>query len=126
MNMKLLVDDRQLFLSQNLAARIGVEEALFLQQLHYRLETQGVEKEGHIWYRQTYQGWVKQCFHWNITKVKRLITKLERYQIIFSSTKFNSFNTDRSKWYRIDYKKIDKLLQTEIYSQEELFPEEPK
>lgn len=55
--MKLLVDGRQLFLSQDLAIRIGVEEALFLQQLYYRLETRGVEKEGHIWYRQTYQGW---------------------------------------------------------------------
>lgn len=57
--MKLLVDGRQLFLSQDLAIRIGVEEALFIQQLYYRLETRGVEKEGHIWYRQTYQGWAK-------------------------------------------------------------------
>lgn len=122
--MKLLVNDRQLFVSQSLAARIGVEEALFLQQLHYRLETQGVKKDGHIWYRQTYQGWAKQCCYWSITKVKRLITKLERYQIILSSNKYNSFNTDRSKWYRIDYEKLDKLLQKKIYTQEELFPEE--
>lgn len=123
-NMQLLVNGKQLFLSQDLAARIGVEEALFLQHLYYRLQTQGVEKDGHIWYRQTYQGWAKQCFYWSITKVKRLITKLEHYQIIVSSNKFNRFNTDRSKWYRIDYGKIEKLLQTKIYAQEELFPEE--
>ena len=123
--MKLLVDERHLFVSPNLAARIGVEEALLLQLLHYHLETQGVEKEGHIWYRQTYQAWAKQCFYWDITKVKRLLTKLERFQIIVSSNKFNRFYTDRSKWYRIDYEKIDELLQTKIYIQEELFPEEP-
>lgn len=122
--MKLLVDGRQLFLSQDLAARIGIEEALFLQQLYYRLETQGMEKEGHIWYRQTYQGWAKQCPQWNIRKIKRLVMKLERYQIIISSNKFNSFKTDRSKWYRIDYEKIDQIVQTEVYKQEELFPEE--
>lgn len=41
-----------------------------------------------------------------------------------SSNKLNRFNTDRSKWYRINYEKIDELLQTKIYVQEELFPEE--
>ncbi|MEK5185294.1 conserved phage C-terminal domain-containing protein [Solibacillus sp. FSL W7-1324] len=123
--MKLLVNERHLFISPNLAARIGVEEALFLQQLYYRIETQGMKKEGHIWYRQTYQGWSKQCFYWDKTKIKRLITKLERYEIIVSSNKFNRFNTDRSKWYRIDYKKVNQLLEREIYTQEELFPEEP-
>src|SRR5690606_8917011 len=122
--MELLVDGRQLFLSQDLAIRIGIEEALFIQQLYYRLETQGVEKEGHIWYRQTYQGWAKQCPQWNIRKIKRLVMKLERYQIIISSNKFNSFKTDRSKWYRIDYRKIDQILQSEVFTQEELFPEE--
>lgn len=122
--MKLLVDGRQLFLSQDLAIRIGIEEALFLQQLYYRLETRGMEKEGHIWYRQTYQGWAKQCPQWNIRKIKRLVMKLEHYQIIISSNKFNSFKTDRSKWYRIDYEKIDQIVQSEVYKQEELFPEE--
>lgn len=124
--MKLLVNDKQLPVSQNLAARIGVEEALFLQLLHYRLETNGVKKDGQIWYRQTYEGWTKQCAYWNMTKVKRLITKLERYQLILSSNKLNSYVTDRSKWYRIDYEKIEKLLQKKIYTQEELFLEEPK
>ena len=124
--MKLLVDGRQLFLSQDLAVRIGIEEALFIQQLYYRLETQGVEKEGYIWYRQTYQGWAKQCPQWNIRKIKRLVMKLERYQIIISSNKFNSFKTDRSKWYRINYEKINQIVQSEVYKQEELFPEEEK
>ena len=122
--MKLLVDGRLLFLSQDLGIRIGIEEALFVQQLYYRLETRGVEKEGHIWYRQTYQGWAKQCPQWNIRKIKRLVMKLERYQIIISSNKFNSFKTDRSKWYRIDYEKIDQIVQSEVYTQEELLPEE--
>lgn len=122
--MKLLVDGRQLFLSQDLGIRIGIEEALFVQQLYYRLETRGVEKEGHIWYRQTYQGWAKQCPQWNIRKIKRLVMKLERYQIIISSNKFNSFKTDRSKWYRIDYEKIEQIVQSEVYKQEELLPEE--
>ena len=123
--MKLLVNERHLFISPNLAARIGVEEALFLQQLYYRIATRGMKRDGHMWYRQTYQGWSKQCFYWNTTKVKRLITKLERYEIIISTDKFNRFNTDRSKWYCIDYEKVNQLLETEIYTEEEQFPEEP-
>lgn len=122
--MKLLVDEKHLSVSPNLSARIGVEEALLLQHLSYRLETEGVSKEGHIWYCQTYEGWSKQCFFWNIPKVRRLLRKLENYQIIVSSNKFNRFYTDRTKWYRINYEILNELLQTEIYNQGELFPEE--
>lgn len=122
--MKLLVNEKHLSVSPSLSVRIGIEEALLLQHLSYRLETEGVSKEGYIWYCQTYQDWTKQCFFWNVPKVRRLLRKLEHYQIVVSSNNFNRFYTDRSKWYRIDYEKINELLQMEIYNQDELFSEE--
>lgn len=124
--MKLLVNEEHLPVSPSLSARIGIEEALLLQHLSYRLETEGVSKEGYIWYCQTYEDWSKQCFFWNVPKVRRLLRKLENYHIIVSSNRFNRFYTDRTKWYRINYEKLNELLQTEIYNQGQLFPEEPK
>ncbi|WP_339215575.1 hypothetical protein [Solibacillus sp. FSL W8-0372] len=44
--MQLLENGRQLFLSQDLAVRIGIVLALFLQHLYYRLQTQDVVKDG--------------------------------------------------------------------------------
>lgn len=121
--MKFLVDETHLFVSPSLAARIGVEEALLLQQLHYRLGTNGIEKAGHIWYCQTYQDWTKQFYFWNVPKIRRLLVKLEQEHLIHSSNQFNRFYTDRSKWYRIDYEKVGELLQMKLPNQEELFPE---
>lgn len=44
--MKLLVNEELLPVSPSLSARNGMEEALLLQYLSYRLETEGVSKEG--------------------------------------------------------------------------------
>ncbi|MGA4517178.1 conserved phage C-terminal domain-containing protein [Solibacillus silvestris] len=122
--MKLLVNEEHLPVSPSLSARIGIEEALLLQHLSYRLETEGVSKEGYVWYCQTYEDWSKQCFFWNVPKVRRLLRKLENYHIIVSSNRFNRFYTDRTKWYRINYEKLNELLQTEIYNQDVLLLEE--
>ncbi|MGN7477255.1 conserved phage C-terminal domain-containing protein [Solibacillus silvestris] len=121
--MNFLVNENQLFVSPSLAARIGVQEALLLQQLHYRLLKQGVEKEGQIWYCQTHHNWTKQLVFWNVPKIRRMFLKLEQFQIVVSSNKFNKFCTDRSKWYRIDYEKINELLSTEVHVADELSPQ---
>lgn len=104
--MKLLVNGRQLILSQDLAARIGIEEALFLQQLHYRLDTQGVEKEGYFWYRQTYQGWAKQCFYWNITKVIEMFKIILLDRLIATKGHYSRLKMRNPKQYFSDVQKI--------------------
>ena len=37
-------------LIKEVAMKLGINEALFLQQLHYFLQQRGVEKEGRIWF----------------------------------------------------------------------------
>lgn len=53
-NMEFLVEGHQVLFSQRLANIIGIEEAVMLQQLHYRLQHQGKKKEGPFWYCQTH------------------------------------------------------------------------
>ena len=108
--MSLLLEDQYFFVSKKLAALLGSDEALLLQQLHYRLENQGVMKEGQKWYRQTYEKWAKQLGIWSAPKVKRMFLKLEKNKIVISSNKYNRFCVDRSKWYRIDYDRVNQML----------------
>lgn len=108
--MNYLVEGHQIFFSQRLANIIGIEEAIMLQQLHYRLQKQGVKKEGHYWYCQTHHQWSKQHTYWNVPKIGRLFLKLEQLKLIVSSSKFNRFYTDRTKWYRIDYVQLQKII----------------
>ena len=112
--MSLLLEDQYFFVSKKLASLLGSDEALLLQQLHYRLKMQGVMKEGQKWYRQTYKNWSKQLGMWSAPKVKSLFLKLEKNKIVISSNKFNRFYVDRSKWYRIDYERLYKMLNTQL------------
>ncbi len=58
--MKPLVNDAPLLIYPQLAMAIGLEEAVLLQQLHFRLHYQGVTRDGEVWYYQSYEHWQKQ------------------------------------------------------------------
>jgi len=109
-----LVDGEQMSLSQDLAAVVGINGALLLQQLHEKLEEQGVLRNGEIWYCQSYEDWSKQLLFWNVPKIMRIIQKLEKLGVIVSTNTLNKFCTDRTKWYRIDYERVKQLLEEQF------------
>ena len=57
---KLLIADVPLVVLPKLAEKIGLNEAIFLQQLHYRLEHAKYEIDGHRWVYNTVSDWSKQ------------------------------------------------------------------
>lgn len=67
--MRPLVNDAPLLIYPQLAMAIGLEEAVLLQQLHFRLHHQGVTRDGEIWYSQSYEHWQKQFPFWGIQKI---------------------------------------------------------
>ena len=109
-----LVDGEQMSLSQELAKVVGVKGALLLQQLHEKIEEQGVLTNGEIWYCQSYEDWSKQLLFWNVPQIMRIIQKLEKLGVVISTNKLNKFCTDRTKWYRIDYERVKQLLEEQI------------
>lgn len=103
---KLLLDDKPLLLLPSLAIAIGVNEAILIQQLHYWLqESQHVHK-GHKWIYNTYEDWNKQFPFWSVKTIKRIMTKLENSKLVISDN-FNKKKFDKTKWYRIDYQKLE-------------------
>ena len=108
--MTLLTKGPTLVVQMDLAQLIGQDEAMLLQQLHYRLTNQGVERDGRMWFFHTYENWRKQIPFWSISKLKSKFLKLEKMGLVLSTNKYNQFYVDRTKWYSIDYDKLDALF----------------
>ena len=105
--MKPLIQDSTLLIYPQLALAIGLEEAVLLQQLHFRLHHQGLTRDGEKWYCQSYERWHKQFPFWSVQKIKNKFLGLEKVGFVISNSRFNRYLGDRTKWYRIDYKKLD-------------------
>ena len=105
---KLLLDEHPLVIIPSLAEKIGLNEAIVLQQLHYWLEKSTNVKEEKRWVYNTYGDWVKQFPFWSETTIRRTITKLEKEGYI-QSGKFNKMKIDNTKWYTIDYNRVEDM-----------------
>lgn len=105
---KLLLDERPLLIMPSLAVKIGLPEAIFLQQLHYWLERSANVKSGHRWVYNSAKEWQTQFPFWSESTIWRLIRKLEKMDLVISDN-FNSLAIDKTKWYRINYVKLHEI-----------------
>ena len=100
----LLIHDYPLLVSPKLAARIGLEEAVFLQQLHWLCEKSRNVRDGEKWVYNTYEGWVEQFPFWGWQKIGRIVRKLEAQGLVVVSDAYNRLGAmDKTKWYRVNY-----------------------
>ena len=100
--MNLLIAENPLMVVPTLAARIGLEESVFIQQIHYlTLHSRNV-KGGKRWVYNTYADWLKIFpFLKNEQKVQRVVTKLEQIGLLI--TQKDPIPMNRRKWYRVNY-----------------------
>lgn len=105
---KLLINEHPIMVLPALAAAIGLNEAIILQQMHYWLEKSTNEREGHRWVYNSYPQWQKQFPFWGLNTIKRAIYKLEEEGLLITSN-FNAHKMDKTKWYRIDYDRLQKF-----------------
>lgn len=107
---KLLVNEYPLIVLPGLAKKIGLNEAIVLQQVHFWLENPntGVIVDGHKWVHNTYEEWQTNFPFWSVETVKRTIRSLEEANLLISSqTAPNPF--DKTKSYRINYDLLDQV-----------------
>jgi hypothetical protein len=102
--MSLLFKFRPLVINPLLAERIGLNEAIVLQQLKYWLnETEsGVDHDGHRWIYNTVDQWQKQFPFWSVDTVKRALKSLQCQGIILAEQLAKSKH-DRTYHYAINY-----------------------
>lgn len=109
--MSLLVVDRPLIVLPKLALKVGLNEAIILQQLHFRLQHKTKEHGGHYWVFYSYEEWRHDFPFWSARTIQRTLLGLEELGFVVSGV-FNRIKSDRKKWYRIDYGQLDMLDMT--------------
>ncbi|AND38369.1 conserved phage C-terminal domain-containing protein [Cytobacillus oceanisediminis] len=102
---KLLVKENPIMILPSLAEKIGFNEAVMLQQIHYWLLNSKHVIEERTWIFNTYKDWKKQMTFWSETTIKRTIRSLEDQGFLISGN-FNFSKMDKTKWYTIDYEKL--------------------
>jgi len=110
---KLLLDSNPLVVLPELACMIGLNEAIVLQQVHYwvvkNTEAKRNFRDGFFWVFNSYSDWQKQFPWWSDRTVKRIFIKLEDSGLLVSGN-YNKLRMDRTKWYRINYEKLDERV----------------
>lgn len=107
---RLLIDEPPIVLQPSLAVLLGVNEALFVQQLHYWIQYSKNIRNGRKWVYNSYESWQEKLPFISVSTIKRIISSLKKKGILLSDC-FNRNGFDRTSWYTLDYEKLNALLQ---------------
>ncbi|WP_149315790.1 conserved phage C-terminal domain-containing protein [Lentilactobacillus buchneri] len=98
----LLISEPPLQVLPSLAVKVGLNEAIILQQFHYWLQRSKNIHDGYRWIYNSYREWNKQFPFWGLNTLKRAITSLEKSGYLIPGN-YNKAGFDKTKWYRINY-----------------------
>ena len=103
--MSLLIDDYPLIVLPTLAEEIGLNEAIFLQQLNYwsqpKLNQGIVDEQGRRWIYNSVEAWRAQFRFFTERTLRRTISNLENLGLILSTLRYKRNPMDRTKSYAI-------------------------
>lgn len=110
---KVLFDESPLVVDTVLATKIGLNEAIVLQQVHYWIEINRKKQvnlfDGFYWTYNSMKEWNK-CFPFFGEKtLKRIFNNLEKLGILKTGN-YNKLKMDRTKWYTINYAKLEECV----------------
>lgn len=94
-----------------LAIRVGLPKAMLLSQIHYWLCRSKNIKDGKYWTYNTYEQWSEQFPFFSARSIKRWMAELEETGIVESQIMYKG-TYNRTKWYTINYKNLEKTVQT--------------
>lgn len=121
---ELLINEPPLQVIPTLAHRIGLNEAIVLQQIHYWLNPKLNKNyfQNRFWVWNTYEQWQEQFPFWGITTIRRIIFNLEELGILET---FTSGDFKRLKHYTINYEKLNDLTAEDFDQIEKVAANQP-
>ena len=99
---KLLINESPLQVQPSLAMAIGLNEAIFLQQLHYWLGASKYNRDGRVWVYNTYAEWILQLRYMSERTLGRTIKSLKDQRLVIVD-KFEQSKSNQINYYTIDY-----------------------
>lgn len=116
---KLLVQgDYPLIASPTLAQAYGVASAIFLQKLHYCLQSndaQLIQQQKYFYH--SYEQWVTTLGTYSSSTIKRIVSKLKKIGVLVVK-KLSQNKWIQTNFYSINYRKLSSLLKNSIQSVE--------
>ena len=108
--MSLILNSRPIVIIPELASKIGINEAVVIQQLHYWTKDTktGLVIDGKRWVYNTYSEWQKQFPFMSKRTIQRAFLKLENLGLI-DSTQARKSAGDRTKYYSVNAEKVAEL-----------------
>jgi hypothetical protein len=112
--MSVLFDDHPIAVSPRLAKALGLNAAVFLQQVHYWTENNKKNqrhsfKNGEWWVYNTVAQWLEEMPYLGSEKTfRRMVTDLKSQGVIVID-EFNTKGSDRTPWYRINYLRLNQI-----------------
>src|SRR5579862_7435599 len=108
MTSPLLINEPPLQVLPTLARRIGLNEAIVLQQVHYWLNPQFNKNffEERYWVHNTVTQWQQQFAFWSKKTIKRTIANLEESGLLIS---FVTRNFKKTKYYTLNYELLNRI-----------------
>lgn len=104
---RLLINEPPLQVLPSIAKEIGLNEAIMLQQMHYWLLKSANEFKGVKWFYKTLEEWQTEFPFWSAMTIRRTLGSLEKQKIIKIGN-FNKKKFDKTKWYTIDYQRVNR------------------
>lgn len=105
---KIVTPERPLVIPPLLAAEIGLEEAIILQQINYWLRKSKHIIKGVRWIWQTYNQWQKQFPFLKLSAIRRAIASLKCRELIVVERK-SAKTWYQANWYTINREKLTAL-----------------
>lgn len=114
----LLIDEAPLTVSPSLAAKVGINAAIVLQQINYWLKIAEKAndarkfKNGRWWTYNTYAKWQEQ-FPWMSESGIRKTIKILKDNNLIATVKYGTQGKDHTLWYTINYDGVEALASTD-------------
>lgn len=109
----LLLDEPTLQVMPTLATKVGLNESIVLQQIHYWLKIKEKSQQeyidGHYWVYNTYKQWQEQFPFWSLNTIQRIFRSLEEKRLLISEN-YNKAGFDKTKWYTINYRVLNGIV----------------
>ena len=110
----LLLDDKPIYTTRSLAIAVGINESQALWQLHSVIKVKEEHQddrtlyEGVLWCKYTLSQWQEKLPWMSEVGIRKMLKRLETVGVLLSCQP-NARDRDQTKWYRIDYDRLNIL-----------------
>lgn len=105
----ILYGETPLVVSPQLAQVFGLNGAIVLQQLHYWINKNGKDRDGHRWIYNSISDWHEQFPFFGVNTIRRILDGLTASKAVIKGD-YNKNGFDKTSWWAIDYECLEAIV----------------